>query len=221
MMEIRTFAELDGQHSAELRDLFGRAGEGSPSASLWGHDESESAIYLTPYMELEPESLFVAIVDGEMVGYLAGCLDSAGFPTESERMSRAIRDHRLFLRPGSMAFFLHAAVDVVIARARGQQVAGDFDDPRWPAHLHIDVVPRVRGTGVAPALMSRWLGRLTAVGSAGCHLQTLVENTRAVRFFERMGFARYGPTPLVPGLRHHGQRLHQQTMVWPFRTAPS
>lgn len=221
MMEIRTFAEIDGEHSAQLRDLFGRAGEGSPSASLWGHEESEAAIYLTPYMDLEPDSLFVAIVDGEMVGYLAGCLDSAAFPSEGERMSRAIRDHRLLLRPRSLAFFLRAAVDVAIARSRRQRTAGGFDDPRWPAHLHIDVVPRVRGTGVAPALMSRWLERLTAVGSAGCHLQTLVENVRAVRFFERMGFARYGPTPLVPGLRHHGQRLHQQTMVWPSGTAPS
>ncbi|MGV9777649.1 hypothetical protein [Streptosporangium sp. NPDC003464] len=48
----------------------------------------------------------------------------------------------------------------------------------------------------------------------GCHLQTLVENTRAVRFFERVGFTGHGPTPLVPGLGHGGERLHRRTMVW-------
>jgi hypothetical protein len=72
VMEIRTFAEAD---RTELRELFGRAGEGAPSASLWGHEESEAAVYLYPYVDLQPDSLFVAVVDGALVGYLAGCLD--------------------------------------------------------------------------------------------------------------------------------------------------
>ncbi|QHE71500.1 GCN5-related N-acetyltransferase [Rhodococcus sp. WAY2] len=62
--------------------------------------------------------------------------------------------------------------------------------------------------------MQRWLDLLVASGSPGCYLQTLVENTRAVRFFRRMGFTEHGPTPLVPGLRDNGRRVHQQTMVW-------
>jgi GNAT superfamily N-acetyltransferase len=75
------------------------------------------------------------------------------------------------------------------------------------------VAPAARGTGAADGLMARWLARLRDAGSPGCHLQTLVENTRAVRFFERMGFARHGPTPLVPGIRYGGERVHQLTMV--------
>jgi hypothetical protein len=67
--------------------------------------ESEAAIYLTPYMDLEPESLFLAFVDGEMVGYLTGCLDSTRLPTESERFDGAIKEYRLFLRPKPMLFF--------------------------------------------------------------------------------------------------------------------
>jgi GNAT superfamily N-acetyltransferase len=92
--------------------------------------------------------------------------------------------------------------------------AGDFEDARWPAHLHINVLPHVRGAGVAPALMHRWLQVLRQTDSRGCYLQTLVENGRAVRFFTRMGFAKYGPTPVVPGLRYEGKQVHQQTMVW-------
>lgn len=63
--------------------------------------------------------------------------------------------------------------------------------------------------------MERWFDRLRDTGTPGCYLQTLVENTRAVRFFERTGFVAHGPTPLVPGLRHHGRRVHQLTMVRP------
>jgi hypothetical protein len=63
-------------------------------------------------------------------------------------------------------------------------------------------------------LTNRWFDRLRDNGSPGCHLQTLVENTRAVRFFERIRFAAHGPTPLVPGMGHGDKRLHQQAMVW-------
>ncbi|MEV4183584.1 GNAT family N-acetyltransferase [Streptosporangium canum] len=209
-MEARMFAETD---RAQLRALFSRAGEGAPTASLWGHEESEAAIYLDPYMDLEPSSLFVASADGALVGYLAGCLDSAAFPSEGERIENAIRKYRLFFRRGPATFFARSLADLAVSKVRRRPTAGDFTDARWPSHLHINVAPEARGTGAADALMALWLDRLKAAGSPGCHLQTLTENTRAVRFFERAGFATHGPTPLVPGLRYEGRGVHQQTMV--------
>lgn len=210
-IEIRAFEERD---RTELRELIGRAGQAAPSASIWGHQESEADVYLTPYMDLEPESLFVAVEDGVIVGYLTGCQDTSRLPSESERMNQAITRYRLYLRPKPAAFFARAMLDVVASALRHNPVAGDFDNPRWPAHLHINVLPHVRGTGLAEALMNQWLHVLRQHDSRGCHLQTLVENSRAVRFFERMGFEKYGPTPVVPGLRFQGRHVHQQTMVW-------
>lgn len=211
MMEVRTFAEGD---RAELRELFRRAGEGAPTASLWGHEESEAEIYLQAYMDLEPESLFVAVVDGALAGYLAGSLDHSQFPAESERIARAIRKYRLVLRPRPAAFLFRSVLDMAWAAVRREPTASDFTDIRWPAHLHINVVSAARGTGASDALMRAWFQRLRDNGSPGCHLLTLAENSRAVRFFERMGFAKHGPTPLVPGIRHDGRPVHQQTMVW-------
>ena len=38
---------------------------------------------------------------------------------------------------------------------------------------------------------------------------------RALSFFEKMGFRKYGDPTLVPGMRGKGgERLHQQIMVW-------
>ena len=207
VIEIRTFAETD---RAELRELFARAGEGSPTESLWGHRESEAAVYLEPYLDLVPDSVFLAVVDGALAGYLTGCPDTAAFPSESKRMEAAIKQYRLFAKRGPRVFFMRSLVDVAGNAIRRRPAPKDFSDPRWPAHLHINVEPRARGTGAAAGLMNAWLDRL---GETGCHLQTLCENTRAVRFFERMGFVKHGPTPLVPGIRHEGKRLHQQTMV--------
>ena len=63
--------------------------------------------------------------------------------------------------------------------------------------------------------MAAWLRQLEDLGIPGCTCQTLAENPGAIRFFERHGFVRHGPTPVVPGLRFRGQRVHQQTMVRP------
>lgn len=207
---IRGFQEHD---RAALCALFRRAGEGSPSALLWGDEASEAAVYLDPYMDVEPEFL-LAFHRGSMVGYLAGCLDSARLPSEGERLGRAIGTHRLYLRPSAISFFALALADTVAARFRRETTAGDFVDPRWPAHLHINIVPEARGGGAATGLVEAWFARLAATRTPGCYLQTVTENTRAVRFFARMGFANHGPALLVPGMRYNGQRLHQQTMVW-------
>lgn len=209
-MHIRTFQERD---RPALRKLALRAGQGSPTESLWGHPESEARIYLEPYMDHEPDSLFLAESDGELLGYLTGCVDSDTFPSEDRRIADAIRAHRLILHRQPALFFARSAFDAVRAVVRRTPSAGEIHDPRWPSHLHINVVPEARGTGAADGLMERWFERLRSAGSPGCYLQTLVENTRAVRFFQRMGFTPHGATPPVPGLRYQGKRVHQQTMV--------
>jgi hypothetical protein len=71
---VRGFTEAD---RAALRALSGRVGDGSPTASLRGHEESEAAVHLTPYMDLEPDSLFVAVVDGAGQERVARCTATA------------------------------------------------------------------------------------------------------------------------------------------------
>jgi RimJ/RimL family protein N-acetyltransferase len=209
---IRTYRPAD--HDA-LVDLFARAGVDSPSGELWRHLPSEQMVYLDPYIEHCPDTLFLAEVDGELVGYLTGCPDTALIPSEDERLSQAIIRHKVMLKPRSLPFFVRSLVDLVRTKARGGQVAsGEPVDQRWPAHLHINVVPEARGTGAAQGLMTAWQGWLTGSGTPGCHLQTLVENTRAKRFFEKVGFVPRGSTPLVPGVRYDGRPVHQQTMCW-------
>lgn len=189
---------------------FGLAGSGAPGGEAWGHARSLADVYLTPYLDLEPDSAFVVTADGRPAGYLVGCVDDAAFPSEHDRTRAAIRRHHLRLRPGPLRFFLRARRDA----RRWDEVAGELSDPRWPSHLHVDVEPVARGTGAATQLMELWFERLRAAGSPGCYLHTSAENARAIAYFERMGFTRHGPNPPVPGLRFEGGPMHQQTMVW-------
>ena len=211
-IEVRPYDVADRDELVDV--VFEAAGEGAPSSEVWGHHASLAEVYLTPYLDLEPESVFVVTVDGRPAGYLAGCVDESAFPSEEERTSAAIKKHRLFRMPGPRRFFVRAALDSTWLRLRRVPLAGGLSDPRWPSHLHIDLMPAARGTGAATGLMELWFQRLRDVGSPGCYLQTSAENDRAVAFFERVGFVRYGDNPVVPGMRYAGERMHQQTMVW-------
>src|SRR6478735_7501391 len=92
-IDVRPYAATD---RAELVGVvFGAAGEGAPGSEVWGHTASLAEVYLTPYLDLEPESTFVVTADGRPVGYLAGCVDDAGFPSEAERLKSVMQKHRL------------------------------------------------------------------------------------------------------------------------------
>lgn len=201
----------------ELVALFDAAGNGAPGSEVWGHAESLAEVYLTPYLDLEPESAFVAVVDGRLAGYLVGCVDETRFPSQEERTAAAIDKFRLRELAGPRRFLRRERRDALLLRLLRRPVATGFTDPRWPSHLHIDLLPIARGNGAADGVMNLWFDRLRELGSPGCYLQTSAENTRAVKFFERMGFEKHGENHVVPGSRYDGKRMHDQTMVWTTR----
>jgi ribosomal protein S18 acetylase RimI-like enzyme len=183
---------------------------GAPADWYWRHAESFADVWTGYYTDREPESFFVADRDGEVLGYLAGCVDSARAPSPKAALTRAAIRHGLLLRPGTAGFFWRG-----IRESLGLETpTGELRDPRWPAHLHIDLLPQARGQGVGTALMQEWFARLRALGVPGCHLSTFAENAAAIRFFERMGFRRHGERIRTPGMRTPaGEQHHLQYLV--------
>src|SRR5262249_48591366 len=65
-----------------VRTLCHRVGYmGESAAWYWRHAESFADIWTSYYTDREPESFFVAVRDGTLIGYLAGCVDSRNAPT--------------------------------------------------------------------------------------------------------------------------------------------
>lgn len=184
---------------------------GEPADWYWHHAESFAEIWTGYYTDREAESTFVAVRDGEIVGYLTGCVDSRVAPSPERSITRAAVHHALFLRPGTARFLWRGLTDSLF---QGGTPSGELTDRRWPSHLHINLVSEARGRGAGTALMEAWFARLRRVGSPGCHLGTLLENERAIGFFERMGFRRFGEPRLAPGMRSpSGGRHHLLFMV--------
>jgi ribosomal protein S18 acetylase RimI-like enzyme len=184
---------------------------GEPADWFWRDRESFADLFSGYYTDREPESALVAEDgDGRVLGYLLGCVDSYRVTPPGVILKRHILRRGLPLRPGTGGFFWRSLLDVV--RDGGAPEA--LHDARWPAHLHIDLLPEARGRGAGGALMRGWLERLREAGVRGCHLGTFHENTNAIAFFERMGFRRHGPLRAAPGFRlRGGGRMHAQFLV--------
>ena len=58
----------------------------------------------------------------------------------------------------------------------------------YPSHLHIDLLERVRGTGVGRQLIERQLASLREAGSPACHLGAGAGNANALAFYEHLGW---------------------------------
>ena len=190
---------------------------GQPIARLWRDEPSFADLFSGYYTDREPESLLVAERDGVVVGYLLGCLDSRRPP----HLVRVLAPHAvrrgLLVRPGTAGFLWRSMRDIAVDSVRHGAPADRVLDPRWPAHLHINLRPEARGAGLGAQLVHRWLDMVRAVGLPGCHLETLGENHAGIAFFEAVGFTRHGEPHLVPGMRTpDGARNHVQLMVHPL-----
>jgi len=132
------------------------------------------------------------------------------------RRRRHVLRRGIAFRPGTAGFIWRSLADIVrdTATRRVDPRELDFSDPRFPAHLHIDLLPVARGKGAGRRLITTWLDSLRARGVPGCHLGTFAENTGAIAFFETMGFVRHGAPMVAPGFRTStGARMHEQVMV--------
>lgn len=216
MVGVRKYAEKDRDAIQDICYLTGYMGDSADR--FWPHKQSFVEVWTSYYLNQEPESVYVATKDDSVVGYLTGCLDTSLAPKPDEIYSPIFK-HWLLFRPGTAGFFWRGIIDSMRYKNTAK---AEFIDKRWPSHLHINLLPVARGSGLGRALMEKWLDHLKTKGSPGCHLSTLLENTRAMRFFERMGFTSYGGPSLVPGMRGPGgQRLHQQIMVWSAENSDS
>jgi GNAT superfamily N-acetyltransferase len=207
---IRKYNEGDREAIQDICYLTGYMGDSA--AHFWRHKPSFVEVWTSYYRDHEPTSVYVAIRDDSVVGYLTGCVDTASATKSEDLIGSVIKKYGLLFRPGTAGFLWRAIIDGI----KDKQVAtGELIDERWPSHLHINLLPMARGAGLGVALMESWLDQLKQFSSPGCHLGTLVENVRAVSFFEKIGFKAHGESSLVSGMRGPtGERLHQQFMVW-------
>ena len=131
--------------------------------------------------------MFVAQDTDGVGGYIVGAADTLAFETRLEAE----------WWPDLRAEYADYADTPHAERTPDQRRVHAIRQPRrtpseianaYPSHLHINLLPRLRGHGVGRALMDRWLAAVSESGSTGAHLATGAANTRAIRFYTAYGF---------------------------------
>lgn len=186
MTTIRPARTTDPAEVARLYDVCVRTGAaGGDATDLYANPLLLPEVYLGAYLALEPGLAFVlADDDDRAVGYVVGAADTREFAARCEREWWPALRERFPLgsaEPGSSDAKL-----VALIHAPASMPEPVLD--RFPAHLHVDLLPEGQGGGNGRRLLETLFDALRARGVTGLHLGLDTSNTHAVGFYEHLGF---------------------------------
>jgi GNAT superfamily N-acetyltransferase len=200
-------AEVRPYRPGDLADLYWIADAADPDGCADARLVGE--VFAAPYAMASPTTVFVAEDAAGVGGYIVGAPDTRAFEARLEadwwpklRAAHADpsgRPHESWTRDDVMKWLIHH-----YRRAPDEAVT------EHPAHLHINLLPRLQGRGVGRQLMVRWLEAARGEGAAGAHLAVGPDNARAIAFYRRCGF-RQLDVPTMKGALWLGLRLEPQT----------
>lgn len=187
MVHLRPFRSGDEPALAEI--CLRTADAGADGTGILEDDDIWAAVFVLPYVERHPHLAFVVETDdGRVAGYAVATDDTDAFE-EWFRTGWWPRAGARWPRRAS-AEEAPTRQDRVLAYADGRRPGAEPFARRFPAHLHIDLLPELQGQGWGRRLIAALTDALRAEGVAGVHLVAAGGNTGAIAFYERLGFTR-------------------------------
>lgn len=184
---IRPYAARD---LGALHDICLKTGDsGADGTHLYADPRIIGEIYAAPYGVLQPDLAFVAEDDQGVAAYILGAADTRAFEARLEaEWWPAVRARYPDPRGAPKAGW-------TMDQWRAYQIHRPVPTPQAvvdaaPAHLHINLLPRLQGQGMGKALVETFLQALSAKGAARLHLGCNSDNARALRFYDIYGFRR-------------------------------
>jgi ribosomal protein S18 acetylase RimI-like enzyme len=179
MAAIRAYRASD---LGALYDICLKTGDaGQDATALYRDGRLLGHVYAGAYGVLEPESCFVVEDDLGVGGYIIGTRDTFAFEKRMEAEWWPALRTRIAEggdgADGRMAHLIHHPA----------RTPRRINEP-YPAHLHINCLPRLQGQGVGRQLIDAWRAAMARAGAANAHLGVGPRNERAVRFYRAYGF---------------------------------
>jgi len=179
-------------HANDLDDLYrislATGAAGDDASHLYADPRLMGHIYSAPYARLEPQ-LAIVVEDQEGVaGFAVGAIDTAAWEERLEREWWPTLRQQYVMPPETNASAWtpdQRRIVMIHHPARTPRaVALEF-----PAHLHLNLLPRLQGHGVGRELFNAWLALAGKCAARALHVPINRMNLRAIRFWGRMGFA--------------------------------
>lgn len=157
---------------------------GADASALYRDPRILGEIYVGPYAALAPDFVLMAEDEDGAGGYILGVPDTSGFEAklESEWWPSLRARHP---DPGAHP---RDADEARARRIHHPRLAPQDIAAEYPAHLHMNLLPRLQGQGLGKRLLDTWLGMMRERSVRGVHLATGPRNPRAMRFYAAYGF---------------------------------
>ncbi len=160
---------------------------GADASHLYDDPKMMGHIYSAPYLKLAPYLCFVAVDDLGVAGFIVGALDTQTFERLLEHewwpALRATYDEPD--EEQSANWSADQIRSFMIHHPEG--TPGDLARA-YPAHLHMNLLPRIQGQGTGPELLNLWLDRARELGATAVHLGANSRNPGAIGFWKKLGF---------------------------------
>jgi ribosomal protein S18 acetylase RimI-like enzyme len=182
---IRRFQPEDLPH---LYTICLRTGDrGRDASATCSHERLLGDYYAAPYSVHDPELCLILADELGPCGYIVGTDATPRFlawfnGTWLPKLRVAYRD----LVPRA------AASDAWLVKMLQEDAVAPACVNDFPAHLHLDLLPRIQGRGFGRQLFSAWLVLMTERGVRGVHVSVSRANQRACRFYEHVGMRYLG-----------------------------
>lgn len=161
-------------------DVGGDASRLYPDPDLCGH------VWAGAYVAQPGGTQLVVVDDAGVAGYLISTDDSLAFDAWAEKQ----------WWPPLRARYPRLDDDTPSARLVLRMYELEVRDPgivaAYPAHFHIDLLERTRGSGLGRTLLEQLFEELRSRSIAGVHMGVDQRNTNAISFYEHLGFEMLG-----------------------------
>jgi ribosomal protein S18 acetylase RimI-like enzyme len=139
------------------------------------------------YTDLNPKFTWVACSQDQVIGFLAGCIDTKQYEVVVSKK----------IVPFVLSGLIHGKYH--LGKRSFQYLGGlimgyllrefpDTDLGAYPAHLHINIDVSWRGFGLGKRLIQNYLEQLSNLKIPGVHLHTTSQNKIACVLYKKMGF---------------------------------
>ncbi len=159
-----------------LYDICLRTGDsGQDATELHADPQLVGHIYSAPYGVLEPDNVFVAEDDEGVAGYIVGTHDTDRFSAQLEQdWWPALRQRYTDVK--GMTEADQGRIDAIMVPHRSPE---DLV-VTYPAHIHMNLLPRLRGQRVGTGLLNLWIEQAKAAKVKGIHLGASTRNAGGI-----------------------------------------
>ena len=158
---------------------------GGDATGLYRDPDLLGHLYAGPYPVADPGLAFVVVDELGPAGYIVATADTHRFEQWLEHRWWPTLRTRYPVRQDP-----HDGTEdhVLVGRIHDWAAADDALVDRFPAHMHIDLLPRVQGQGLGRRLVETLSAALRDRGVPGLHLGVDSRNEGAIAFYTRVGF---------------------------------